>query len=275
MQGNAPLSEITGIPGWETPAEQHYMIELAKTVPKNGLIVEIGAEWGMSASLWARAMDTLEHGAGVQIVSIDTFQGNMFDSHRANLAEIGYEDRTTQIVGDSKIVGESWEKPIDLLFIDGDHSYAGCKSDIDLFTPHVKVGGLVVFHDVAQTTNLMPHHLHFEVTRALSEWQQANGGKWEPLRPVDTVAVFRRIKPDTSNVISESSVQNVTDTSESDANDIDDISTSHDAADDDSHAEEDQEPRSITDRKKATKEKLRKTGRPVGTGHPLNKSQKT
>ena len=194
MEGNAPRSVITSVPGWETEAEQRYLVELAKTVPADGLIVEIGAEWGQSASLWSYTMMGLPHGSSVDIVSIDTFQGDMLGAHQRNLAEAGFNGRTKQIVGDSKLVGEGWGSPIDLLFIDGDHSYAGAKSDIQLFTPHVKVGGLVVFHDVAQVTNLMPHHLHFEVTRALSEWQQAEGGDWEPLRPVDTTAVFRRVK---------------------------------------------------------------------------------
>jgi len=195
MIGNAPHSVITDVPGWETSAEQHYLVELAKTVPKDGLIVELGAEFGQSASLWSYGVQSLPHGPTIKIVSIDTFQGDMLTAHRLNLAECGFKDRTDQIVSDSKLAGESWGSPIDLLFIDADHSYAGCKSDIDLFTPHVKVGGLVVFHDVAQVSNLMPHHLHFEVTRALSEWQQAQGGDWEPLKPVDTIAVFRRVKP--------------------------------------------------------------------------------
>ena len=36
---------------------------------------------------------------------------------------------------------------IDMLFIDGDHSYDGVKRDWDLFMPHVAPFGLVVFHD--------------------------------------------------------------------------------------------------------------------------------
>ena len=35
----------------------------------------------------------------------------------------------------------------DLLFIDGDYSYEGCKADWDLCTDMVKSGECVVFHD--------------------------------------------------------------------------------------------------------------------------------
>lgn len=36
----------------------------------------------------------------------------------------------------------------DMLFIDGDHSYEACKKDYEEFSPYVKKGGLIVFHDI-------------------------------------------------------------------------------------------------------------------------------
>ncbi len=40
-------------------------------------------------------------------------------------------------------------KKLDLLFIDGDHSYGGVKNDFEMYSPFVRSGGLVAFHDVA------------------------------------------------------------------------------------------------------------------------------
>lgn len=40
--------------------------------------------------------------------------------------------------------------PVDLLFVDGDHSYEGVRRDFELYAPLVRPGGLVVFHDVSQ-----------------------------------------------------------------------------------------------------------------------------
>jgi cephalosporin hydroxylase len=37
---------------------------------------------------------------------------------------------------------------LDVLFIDGDHSYEGVKSDFELYRSLVRPGGLVVFHDI-------------------------------------------------------------------------------------------------------------------------------
>ena len=37
---------------------------------------------------------------------------------------------------------------VDFLFIDGDHTYNGVKADFEMYTPLVRVGGLVAFHDI-------------------------------------------------------------------------------------------------------------------------------
>jgi predicted O-methyltransferase YrrM len=38
---------------------------------------------------------------------------------------------------------------LDLLFIDGDHSYEGVKADFEMYSPFVRQGGMVAFHDIA------------------------------------------------------------------------------------------------------------------------------
>ena len=41
-------------------------------------------------------------------------------------------------------------RKIDFLFIDGDHSYFGVKKDFEMYSPLVKIGGMVAFHDIVQ-----------------------------------------------------------------------------------------------------------------------------
>jgi predicted O-methyltransferase YrrM len=43
------------------------------------------------------------------------------------------------------------DKPVDLLFIDGDHSYGGAKTDFLRYSRHMREGGLIVFHDIIET----------------------------------------------------------------------------------------------------------------------------
>jgi predicted O-methyltransferase YrrM len=42
-------------------------------------------------------------------------------------------------------------KFLDLLFIDGDHTYGGVRSDYQMYLPLIRPGGLVAFHDIVKT----------------------------------------------------------------------------------------------------------------------------
>jgi predicted O-methyltransferase YrrM len=39
---------------------------------------------------------------------------------------------------------------LDVLFIDGDHSYEGVKRDFEMYSPLVRRGGLIAFHDIVE-----------------------------------------------------------------------------------------------------------------------------
>lgn len=193
-QNNAtvPRSPITGVPGWETAGEEMALHRAAAHVPIDGLIVEIGAEYGMSAACFADAADK-----SVRIVSLDLFPGDMLPTHQQNLARAGFAGRTLQIVGDSHAmpIPDQWTPDsVDLLFIDGDHSINGVKFDIARFLPLVKVDGRVAFHDCACQTNRTPHIDHFDVTKAVSEWYWQTGGAWGLDNMVDSLLIFQRLR---------------------------------------------------------------------------------
>ena len=42
------------------------------------------------------------------------------------------------------------EQQLDFLFIDGDHSYLGAKTDFLMYSPLVRKGGLIAFHDICK-----------------------------------------------------------------------------------------------------------------------------
>ena len=44
-------------------------------------------------------------------------------------------------------VVKMWRTPIDFLFIDGDHRLPSCQKDWETWSPFMKVGGVVIFHD--------------------------------------------------------------------------------------------------------------------------------
>jgi cephalosporin hydroxylase len=51
-------------------------------------------------------------------------------------------DRVRAILGDRKV---------DVLFIDGDHTYNGVRRDYEMYKPLLRAGGLIGFHDIIDT----------------------------------------------------------------------------------------------------------------------------
>jgi predicted O-methyltransferase YrrM len=69
----------------------------------------------------------------------------------------------------SKIWGEKTDfLTIDILFIDGEHTYRGCKADIEGFFPYVRKGGFILVHDYNKLFLGHPKDLP-GVTRAVNE----------------------------------------------------------------------------------------------------------
>ena len=66
------------------------------------------------------------------------------------LERFGLERSVRLVVGNSRTV-ELPPGPLDLLFVDGDHSYDGARADFDRWGALVRPGGHVLFHDAVDT----------------------------------------------------------------------------------------------------------------------------
>jgi predicted O-methyltransferase YrrM len=65
--------------------------------------------------------------------------------------------------------GVNTSSPVDFLFIDGDHTYDGVRKDFELFSPLVRKGGVIAFHDIA----VHPPEVNCEVDKF---WNQIKKG---------------------------------------------------------------------------------------------------
>lgn len=79
-----------------------------------------------------------------RLVSIDPFPTA---EAAALIKEAGLE-RFVQFVNEPSERAKPPERPIDVLFIDGMHTYEAVRRDYDRFAPHVRDGGYIVFHDM-------------------------------------------------------------------------------------------------------------------------------
>lgn len=130
--------------------EVELLQELARSLPQGAHIINIGAGAGTSGMAFMEAREDL-HVTTIDLRREASALGSL-ESEELVFKEAGYwgQARHRQIHGDSKQAGREWAGgPVDLIFIDGDHSYEGCRGDIEVWAPHVRRGGLVVLHDYA------------------------------------------------------------------------------------------------------------------------------
>lgn len=192
--GGVPTSQTTGVPGWETEAEERLLMELARQhVPTEGVIVELGGEYGRSASQFLAALPPDAH---AHIYTVDLFPeqhpvvGKLLDAYLHNLSHVPAHTNTIHpIQGDTAAAGKTWRKKIDVLFVDAGHAYEEVQRDIAAWVKHIKPGGAVIFHDYAK--NNSAHPLHWEVKRAVDEWHAQT--QWERYDGVDSIVYF--VKP--------------------------------------------------------------------------------
>ncbi|MBB4661039.1 class I SAM-dependent methyltransferase [Conexibacter arvalis] len=135
-----------------SPAEAEVIARLARDA---STAVEIGVYEGASAAVLCGALPR-----GAELHLIDPFvdaTGHALppgwgatEAASRRVVERARRDGSPKIhwhVAPSGEVGRAWRTPIDLVFIDGDHSEEGCRLDWELFHPHVTAGGVVAFHD--------------------------------------------------------------------------------------------------------------------------------
>jgi predicted O-methyltransferase YrrM len=95
------------------------------------------------------------------IVSIDKPMGRFgghYTDERAEEMQMLFprEQQALKLIQDDSQLPSTLERlegildgrKLDLLFIDGDHTYEGVKSDFEMYSPLVREGGMIVFHDI-------------------------------------------------------------------------------------------------------------------------------
>lgn len=139
--------------GWLEDWDIRNIYEEVSKLQSGQQYLEIGVAHGKSAAIACLAAKE-----GVQVRGIDRL--NWHETREKNISEFlkmnGKADYNWQFMfGDSQQIADGWEYgPIDLLFIDGDHTYEGCLRDIFSWAPKVKSGGKILFDDYNDLTGV-------------------------------------------------------------------------------------------------------------------------
>ena len=122
------------------------------------MIVELGVHGGFSYSVFCQAVQRLHLSA--RCFGIDTWRGDEHagyygdDVYAALSAHNRRYDAFSRLIRSdfSDACGEFADGCIDLLHIDGCHSYAAVRRDFETWLPKLSSRGVILFHDTAEYT---------------------------------------------------------------------------------------------------------------------------
>ena len=130
--------------------ERTQLASLALTLPERFAACEIGSYLGASTCFIAAAAK-LKQGV---LHCVDVWDNramgieppmNTFEEFSRNTSR--FSDRIIVHRGEASITAPQVPGNLDLLFLDGDHSHAAVKADLENYVPKLKAGGVLLLHD--------------------------------------------------------------------------------------------------------------------------------
>ncbi|MDX1394212.1 MAG: class I SAM-dependent methyltransferase [Gemmatimonadota bacterium] len=182
-----PSSTLPAIEGWLTFGEGRVLEEAARACPADVAIVEIGSFKGRSTQ---RLGTGAREGHGAPVFAIDPHEEGTYPEFLENLRASGLDGIVEPVCQRSEDAAREWDRPIGLLFIDGDHSRESVERDWRLFSPHLVDGAVVAFHDstAAPTRKLMG----YPGPRAVAGREFFGSPGWRDVGVVDTLTYATR-----------------------------------------------------------------------------------
>ena len=193
----ADLKAALQIDGWLTPPEADCLYDLARN--SRGPIIEIGSWRGRSTACLAlgsmagqhQPVYTVDAFVGVPVDDRPTAAGvnpgpnsNTPDMLRANLDAAGVNGLVTIIAKPSGQAADDLPNDCAVLFVDGGHDYPTVSDDLRRYLPKVRVGGMVLIHDVLPTDP--------GVVAAVDEQLMGRPEEWRPMGRFDSAVAFQR-----------------------------------------------------------------------------------
>lgn len=114
-------------------------------------VLEVGTRRGGSLYGWSQI--AADH---AWLISVDFHPSESSDTSESRLRSLVKSTQVLQCLWgnshDTEIQRRIRQilngRPVDLLFLDGDHTYDGIVADYTTFSPLVRTGGLIMFHDI-------------------------------------------------------------------------------------------------------------------------------
>ena len=185
----AAYAWIDPVGGWLTREQARVLFDAVRGLPRGSTVVEIGSHQGRSTLALALARPD------VTVVAIDPFEaGGKFggpatrELFEDNLSRPRVRERVEHLAERSTRALDTWQRPVDLVFVDGKHDVLSTLRDLQ-WGDRLPPGGLLLVHDsfssVGVTLALLVH--------ALPSMRLRYVGR------VGSLAVFERARPGPEN----------------------------------------------------------------------------
>lgn len=125
---------------------------------KPQVVIEVGVYRGAASCHLAYAL--LKNGGMYQLHLADIAAGHLEET-RANLERFGLTSNVSYHHGDSSHLADSGALPhAELIFIDGDHTFAGVGKDLNSYWRLLKPDGILILHDSILMNGVRLHIRH-------------------------------------------------------------------------------------------------------------------
>jgi MMP 1-O-methyltransferase len=146
------LEDVYAVPGMLTVDEVDCLFQLGQINHCDGVVVEIGSWKGKSTIALARgaAKSHCEKIYAIDPHQVQPEEGYLEDTKSeflANIKQAAVDEQVVPMIMTSEAAAQKWDKPIRLLWIDGDHRYEPANLDFKLWEPFVVEGGIIAMHD--------------------------------------------------------------------------------------------------------------------------------
>lgn len=173
--------EVKAQPGAFSTLDMEVLVPEVEKLQAGEIYVEIGTDKGKSLSVARMVI-----GDNINMYAIDIQYTDELREYFKNIEGIEFFWMR------SKTAAQVWKErgmpKIYCLFIDGDHSYEGCKTDIQSWYPHMVEHGVMLFHDCDESSP--------GVVQAVAEFVDTHRGivKWEMYKRTDKNTSMSKIQ---------------------------------------------------------------------------------
>ena len=158
-------------------AECAAYYNILMSLEPHALVLEVGLQFGRSSAIALQVCKA----QNLRYWGIDPFiEPPEAKAQWLAMAAPFHPFKLSQLPSNQVLVGE----PIDLILIDGDHTYKGVSNDCEHFMPKVRQGGYACFHDFQRQS--LP-----AVTNAVKDYMDGNQ-HWIKHALSGTLGVWRR-----------------------------------------------------------------------------------